>query len=187
MAQAAPKGHLRSDTTAKASAATRPIVVQDTEPSLEETRAWIAERMPELGEQRMELRIGGEVYVILTSLRTARLDPACVLHLGTETSGDKLGEHMTGPPSHWYSSTPLREVDGNGVHVQPSALNPASYVVQLPIAGGRKLIRDSSVSKGVTTEMAVYQVSARDEQSAQRIMRAIRRAVKLCGGRFEKF
>lgn len=148
---------------------------RDTEPSLEQTRAWIAEAIPQLSWSRQAWT------------GRASLDSTCTLRLERASVGrveGRLVRHVT--------RIPLREVDGKGVYATKQAPGSASEnedAVTVPVSGGRPLIEDSTFwfdgAKGSTdvNRAAEYGIAARDEHAAARIATALRRAVLLCGGK----
>jgi hypothetical protein len=149
-------------------------VERDTEPSLEQTHAWLAEAIPQLSWTRQPWT------------RRASLDSTCTLRLERASIGrveGKLVRHVT--------RIPLREVDTKGVYATKEAPGSASEnedVVMVSVRSGGQEVVDSTfwfdgAKGGTDVNRAIeYRLPARDQQSAARIATALRRAVVLCGG-----
>jgi hypothetical protein len=140
---------------------------------------------------------------MIDSTSSASLDSACVLRVENAFSSRtaEFGESR----SRYVQRIPLRAVDLNSVHVEHHQSPPGLYSLEpyvsvvLSIADGRLLVEktDSVITRdratpanrpnSERTRVPRASIPARDEQAADRIAHALRRAVELCGGRKEAF
>ena len=176
----------------------REVAPPDTAgPSLTQTRQWISERLPELTQTYTAYRASKAYEVpggIQTQTVAALLDTTCTLRIEQQMTNRTVdfGESHT----HYVLRFPLRHVDLGSVHAerkddgvgQTYSLEPHSDVI-LSVVGGRKLIEDSIVGrtrKAVET-YSTFGIATRDMNAAERIAKAVQRAVLLCGGRKDPF
>jgi hypothetical protein len=86
-------------------------------PSIEETRAWIAGRLPELSQHMVEMKKpkGIITHVVLA----ASLDSMCLLRIESQLIDQVIiGSKLEIDTTRYIWRVPLREVDRNGVRVQ---------------------------------------------------------------------
>lgn len=176
----------------------RDSLVLDSGPSLEQTRAWIAERLPELGTSQIRLGSGGYITVLKSTIQSAALDSACTLQVQGLTESGLLGESSPFAPIIIRSITrvPLQQVDASGV--QPTAsetptaesfIKDRVHNVRVPISGGSKVVEYTRDSSGRRQRELASEamITARDAKAAERIAKGVRRAVELCGGKVDPF
>lgn len=175
-------------------------------PSLAETRSWIADRLPTLARSYTEYQPGRNGYspgFLVDSTMTASLDTACTLRVEADFQSRTV--EFGASRSRYVQRIPLRSIDLNSVHVKRHESTPGLYALEsyvsvaLSVAGGDTLIEktDSLIKRDAATpakkptversRTATAYVPAHDDQAAERITKALRRAVELCGGSKEAF
>src|SRR5206468_3934101 len=111
-------------------------------PSLAQTQAWIAERLPELSQGHIKITSGGIFGVINTTTASASLDSTCSLRIESETRGDIVGSQFSRARS--VQRVRLREVDVNSIHPFSGSAMLESHGIMISVAGTRELILDST-------------------------------------------
>lgn len=157
---------------------------EEASPSLNETAKFLADKISakgwvllngsgHYGEHKFRV-IGLKNGILKISVRSER--------------GDENGEKSL---KNETVSIPLREINLSSIEVSTTNVRPLTpgelIAAKLVAAGERKVIERKDDDTGKATMVSQFSIYLDDKDSAERVVRALKHAVKLLGGKEELF